>query len=200
MRQNLTLLFVLYSLCGAAQLYVQQGTTLNLGSSDAILSSQEQFHQIHAPIKGTGTLLLNSLGPQLLDSNQEVWEIPNLILQNAALVHINTPLRFLQHFTIQLGELHLEQPLFFPNPQALRLLGNSSIQNIEFLVYDLQIERSQPFLVWNHYPTLKYTTPTFMALENRCHFLIKNRSIFGALFSSNAIAHIQRITPPPQTV
>ena len=170
MRQNLTLLFGLYSLCGAAQLYVQQGTTLHLGSSDAILSSQEQFHQIHAPIKGTGTLLLNSLGPQLLDSNQEVWEIPNLILQNAALVHINTPLRVLQHFTIQLGELHLEQPLFFPNPQALRLLGNSSIQNIEFLVYDLQIERSQPFLVWNH-----YTTPTnSIGVTYTPFFIIKN--------------------------
>jgi len=197
MRQNLTLFFFFYSLYGFAQFYVHQGVVLYLETPNSTLSIQEREIQINSPIDGQGTLVFNSFGLQTLESTQEVLEIPNLFLQNADWIRIHTPLRVAQHFTLQSGELHLEQPLYLPNPQALELLGNSSFQNIEFLVYDLQIERSQPFLDWNHFPTLTYTIPTFKEFENRYHFLNK-RSIFGDLFSSNTIAHIQLITPPPE--
>lgn len=80
MRQNLTLLVFLSSLYGFAQFYVQKGTTLSFGSSEALLSSQETYNQIDASLLGEGTLLLNSTSEQQLTSSQAVLDIDNLII------------------------------------------------------------------------------------------------------------------------
>ena len=197
MRQNFT--FVLLLFCGFfgfAQLYVQQGATVGLGSSDAVITSQEQIHQIDTPIQGSGVLLLNGSHPQLLTSTQEVLEISNLALENAHLVRINTPLRVEQSLTVQSGVLNLEHPLYLSSPSALVLLENSAVKNAEFVVYDLQIERSQPLLVWNNYP-LKYTTPI---LNKNSYQPLKKRSNFGVILSSCTTLYLPLRTPPPEPV
>jgi len=198
MRQNLTLFLFLCSLFGFAQLYVQEGETLSFGTSDALLSSQEHFHQIDAPILGKGTLVLNGLEPQSLESNQEVLEITNLTIQNADLIHINTPLRVAQHFTLQSGELHLEQPLYLPNPQALVLLGNSSLQNIELLVFDLQqIDHTQPHWVWTHSPISYFTTQTHKGF-NCTEIPTTHQTNFGRFISTYKTLYFQNSSPPPE--
>ena len=197
MCRNFTYLLFLSSLCGFAQLCVQQGTTVVFGSSNAVITSQEQVHQIDAPIQGLGVLLLNGSHPQWIASIQEVLEISNLALANAHLVRINTPLRVEQHLTIQSGELNLEYPLYLSSPSALVLLENSTVQNVEFIAYDFQIERSQPILVWND-SSPKHTTPTYKGLKDS-YQLLKKRSNSGVIQSSYTTLYLPMGVPPPET-
>ena len=198
MRQNLTLFLFLYSLCGFAQLYVHQGIVLHLETPNSTLSIQEAEIHINSSIDGQGTLVFNSVGLQTLESTQEVLEIPNLILQNADRIRLHTPLRVAQHFTLQTGEHHLEQPLYLLNPQALRLLGNSSLQNIEFLVLDLQqIDHTQPHWVWN--PSLSECTIQTKRLRFAVKSFKTNRPSISVLrLNHYKTLYLHHNTPPPE--
>ena len=199
MRQNLTLFLFLYSLCGFAQFYVHQDAVLHLKTPNSTLSIQEAEIHINSSIHGQGTLVFNRFGLQTLASTQEVLEIPNLILQNADWIRLHTPLRVAQHFTLQTGELHLEQPLYLPNPQALELLGNSSLQNIELLVLDhQQIDHTQSHWVWTHSPISTYfTTQTHQGL-NCTEIPTTHQTNFGRFISTYKTLYFQNSTPPPE--
>ena len=202
MRQNLTFLLFLYSLYGAAQLYVQQGTTLHLGSSDAILSSMEHVNQIDAPIEGTGTLILNSLSEQQLTSTKAVLELPKLQLKNAQTVNLQTALFIKDQLILDRGVLQLTQTLILTDPTAL-VVGNSAgiHTNTDHFLQFHSTQMSIPVHLLAGTPSqllcvepLPVELHFFEALENT------ERSQFGTRFQTGYNSHFQSIKPPPKLV
>ena len=119
MRQILTLLVLLYSFYGFAQLYVSEGTTFSLETPQSVLSSQEALNQIDASILGEGTLYLNSTLAQELASTQELLDLPSFQLQNASLVFFKTALNIQNQLHIETGILTLSEDLTHTPPPEL---------------------------------------------------------------------------------
>ena len=126
MRQNLTLLLLLCSLNGFAQLYAVEGSTLRLETPETILSSQEPLNQIDAHITGKGTLYLNGTSNQIINNTQLVSALPNLQLANADLTQIVTELSIQHQLTIEKGVLALTHKLVLNTEDALVLGANAS--------------------------------------------------------------------------
>ena len=202
MRQNLTPLFVLYSLFGFAQLYVQQGTILHLGSSDAILTSMEHVNHINASIEGTGTLVLNSMSVQQLTSTKAVLELPKLQLKNAHTVNIQTALFIKDQLILDRGILQLTHTLILTDPTALVVGDSAGIHtNTDYLVQFHSTQMNAPIHLFAGTPLqLLCVEPvpvellSFVTLENT------EPSQFGTRSQTDYDLHFQNITPPPQTV
>jgi hypothetical protein len=202
MRQNLTFLLFLYSLYGAAQLYVQQGTTLHLGSSDAILSSMEHVNQIDAPIEGTGTLVLNSLSEQQLTSTKAVLELPRLQLKNAQTVNLQTALFIKDQLILDRGVLHLTHTLILTDPTALVVGDSAGIHtSTDHFVQFHNTQLNNPIHLLAGTPSqLLCVEPvpveplSFVMLENT------ERSQFGTRSQTDYDSHFQSIKPPPKLV
>jgi len=192
------IVFLALSSTGFAQFYVQEGTEVSLENPHSILSIQGNV-QINASIKGQGTLVLNGSFLQTLESTQNILVICNVMLENASLVHINTPLRVEHQFTICSGVLRLEHPLYLPNQAALVLLQNSAIEPFGLLLYDLQIKHQQPLLVWSQNNTSKYRNLNFNG-ENHTIQYPTNQSKFGTIDMGYEVLYIQLKTPPPEIV
>ena len=201
MPQNLTLLLCLCSLYGSAQLFVQNGTTLSLEKPQAILSSQEAFNQIDAPIVGHGTILLNSNNTQQLSSAQ-ILELPTLHIQNAYLVQIQTTLNLQNQMFVDHGELILSHDLILRNPTALVLGTDASISlnSNGQIVYKTQLEESHPLALQ---PTLliKYTRPKTPQERPQTAFIVTpTTSNFGSIYNADYVVYCTHLTPPPKVV
>ena len=96
MRQIVTLLSFLSTLCGFAQLYVAEGAVFSMPSPESTFSSQESINTINSSVKGNGVLYFNGKLVQQLNSSETALQIPNLQLKNADLVAIETVLE-IQH-------------------------------------------------------------------------------------------------------
>ena len=99
MRQIVTLLLFLSSLCGFSQLYVAEGAVFSIPSSESTFSSQESINIINSSVKGQGLLYFNGEVLQHLNSSETVLQIPNLQLKNADLMTIEMVLE-IQHTLI----------------------------------------------------------------------------------------------------
>ena len=200
MRQNLTLLLFLCSLYGFAQLYVQEGTTLSLGSPQTVLSSQETLNKIDAPLRGKGTLFFNSTSAQQLTSSQVVLELPTLHIENADLIYIETVLNIYSQLEIDHGQLTLFYEVKLPDPLALVLGEDASIfpTTQGLLVYNTQFETSNP-LVFLQAQTLLVSietnttqTPNFVVLD------FMQTSNFGSIAHNGYKVYFKYSTPPPK--
>lgn len=181
-----------------AQFYVQHDAVLHLKSQKSTLSVQEAQLQVNAPLSGQGTLLLNRSSFQTLESTQNSLELPNLTIEHAHLVQLNSALRLEQQLTLHSGVLHLEQPLYLTDQTALVLHNNSSIQSKEFLVYDHQItNHKQPLLVWSHSPISNYFCQTYEGLSFS-EFPTPQKTNFRRLSQSYITLFLTSKTPPPE--
>lgn len=201
MRQNLTLLVFFCSLYGFAQLYVQEGTTLSLGSSEAILSSQETLNKIDGPIIGEGTLLLNSSSAQQLTSSQVVLELPTLHIENAHDLHIDIALNIHNQLQVDSGQLTLSKDIQLPDPTALVLGEDASISKTQGqLVYHTQFSNTQPLVFLHTQPLLKFIEPKTPPTPNSVVLDFIQRSNFGPLTHTNYNWNFKPYTPPPKAV
>ena len=202
MRQNLTLLMFFCSFYGSAQLYVQEGATLTLGSSETFLSSQETLNKIDAPIIGEGTLFFNSTSTQQLISSQDVLELPTLHIQNADLVQIETLLNLQGQLQIVRGELILSHNLVLNSSTALVLGTDASIclSSNGQIVYKTQLEEFDP-LALQQTLLIKYTgSKTFQERPETALIVTPTTSNFGSLANSGYVVYFKHSTPPPKAV
>ena len=72
MRQIVTLLLFLSSLCGFSQLYVAEGAVFSIPSSELTFSSQESIKIKNSSVKGQGLLYFNGEVVQQLNSSETV--------------------------------------------------------------------------------------------------------------------------------
>lgn len=201
MRRNLTFLLFLCSLCGFAQLYVQEGTVLILSSSDALLSSQETHQQINTALTGKGTLLLNSTSVQQLSSTQAILELPTLHIKNANLVSIQTALILKDQLILDRGVLQLTHTLILTDFSALVLGKTAGIHTTPYaqLRYTTQLTDSLPLAGITATTKLLSVEPILSPLSL---VVVENteRSQFGMLPQMGYDAYFQRSTPPPKAV
>jgi len=202
MRQNFTLLLVLFSLYGFAQLYVQEGTTLSLGSPQAVLSSQESSNQINAPFLGEGALILNSASKQRLTSSQDVLELPTLHIENADLVQLQTAFNIQNQLHVAHGQLTLLHPITLPNPTSLVLGQSAGILTTPQgpLVYNTQFETSNPLAFLNIQPFLQFIEPKTPPTTNSVVLDFIQRSNFVTFIHTNYNWNFKPYTPPPKAV
>jgi hypothetical protein len=202
MRQNLTLLVFLSSLYGFAQFYVQKGTTLSFGSSEALLSSQETYNQIDASLLGEGTLLLNSTSEQQLTSSQAVLELPTLHIKNADLVQIHTALILKDQLVLDRGFLQLSHTLTLTDSRALVLGETAGILTTPAgqLVYQTQFSNTHPLVFLQAQTLLVCLEPNSPQTPDPKELDFIQRSYFGTLPQKGYEAYFQQSTPPPKAV
>ena len=199
-RQNLTFLLYFFSLYSFSQLYVQEGTTLSLGSPQAILSSQESINQIDSHILGEGTLYLNRTQDQKFRSTHTLLELPNLHIENAHFVQIETALHIHNQMFVDQGELILSHDLVLRNPSALVLGVDASLSFSAKgqLVYTTQFQESHPLAIQS-IPLLKYTGPnTSQERPQAALITTATTSNFGSLANLGYTVYFTHSTPPPK--
>lgn len=200
MHQNLTLLVFLCSLYGSAQLYVQKGTTLSLGSFETVLSSQELHNQLDGFVLREGTLVLNRASSQTLTSDLNVLELPNLHLENADFISIKTTLSIQNQLLIASGQLTLSYNLILCDPSALVLGANARIclLTTAHITYETQLEKSHPLALQLPTTLLKYTRTQTSQKCPQAARISTATSNSGSIDNANYVVYCTHLTPPPK--
>lgn len=200
-RQKLTLFLFFYSIYGFAQLYVKQGTVLTIGSSDALLSSQEKYHQIDASIQGEGTLVLNNTSVQQLTSLLPVLELPTLRIKNASLVKIQTALLLKNKLFLDRGVLQLSHTLTLPDPSSLVFAKTASIltSSLAFLSYKSELLHTDTVPL-AAVPSMQffYFEPNSPIPTDVVEYTVWCSDLRVPLQIIDYDIYIQQITPPPK--
>ena len=188
-------LFSTHSVC--AQFYVQTQTILSVENYNTILSSQEPLNQIDAHITGKGTLYLNGTSNQIINSTQLVLALPNLQLANADFAQIATELSILHQLTIEKGILVLTHQLVLNNEGALVLGATAGILNTRIgqLVYNTQLETSNPLAVIQTIHLFKYRVPSIPQARPNLTVATRRTSNFGRIVNKNYHAYFKHETP-----
>ena len=203
MRQNLTLLVFLSSLYGFAQFYVQKGTTLSFGSSEALLSSQETYNQIDASLLGEGTLLLKQYFRTAAHKFPSGFGTPQRCnIKNADLVQIHTALILKDQLVLDRGFLQLSHTLTLTDSRALVLGETAGILTTPAgqLVYQTQFSNTHPLVFLQAQTLLVCLEPNSPQTPDPKELDFIQRSYFGTLPQKGYEAYFQQSTPPPKAV
>ena len=201
MNKILSIVLLLCSFYGFAQLFVAEGTIVGLETSQSVLSSQESNNQIDASILGEGTLYLNSTLAQELTSAQEFLDLPSFQLQNASLVHIKTALNIRNQLRIETGVLTLSYDIILHSKAALVLGTNAHINTTTHgqLLYTTQFESSSPLAVVPSVTLLKYTRLECPQGRSQTPLIATSTSSnFGSEANTGYVVYSKIHIPPPE--
>ena len=201
MRQIVTLLLFLSSLCGFSQLYVVEDVVFSIPSSELIFSSQESVNIINSSVKGQGILYLNGKFEQHLNSTEAVIHLPSLRLKNADLVTIHAALEIQNFLIIDSGTLTLFNNLYLQDSAALQTFGDAAVLPSTFgqLVYNSQyISNHFPLAVCSSSLLLTFIAPSIHKVKTTEQWSLRFLSYFENLASYYHSPFLALSTPPPK--
>ena len=201
MRQIVTLLLFLSSLCGFSQLYVAEGTVFSIPSSESTFSSQESINIINSSVKGQGLLYFNGEVLQHLNSSETVLQIPNLQLKNADLMTIEMVLEIQHTLIIDSGTLTLSKDLYLEDSAALQTFGEAAVlpSTCGQLVYKSQrISNHFPLVVCPSPLLLTFVAPSIHRVKTTEQWPLRFLSNFENVASYYHTPFLSLSTPPPK--
>lgn len=192
--------FLLFCFLVKGQVYVSEGMVFSLKEETTFLTSTESLNQFEADILGKGTLYLNSLSFQQILSNQSFLKLPNLELENAHLVRLETTIALQYQLKILNGELTLSHDLQLHDKSALVLGKNVAIHTSTSgqLMYTTHIKESIPFATVPTLQLSKYSVPPAAQQHPNVVFINKQNSNFEAIRINGYHTHFKHPTPPPK--
>lgn len=152
LRFYILLFLMLLAQLGYAQLYVSQGGSVHLKSSNTSLQSKASVNIINGTITGKGILVLIGESQQI-ESQKHIIALPNLKIFNANNVVIGVDLEVANTITINKGILKLAHNLHVNDTEHVVLLDSNILETPTG-----QIHYNQPKVIPEQLPSMYFNT------------------------------------------